>query len=225
MGQSLALGAPAPERTWYFPEGLVMNGLTERYQLFNPSDREVKAQLALALEQGAAEPLEITVPPQARVTVSANDEKRIPRQVPHAVTVTADGPGLIVERAIDAVAPGPRAGFSSVFGATRLANQWLLAAGEADDLFDEWVVVQNPGRNPVDVSITALVAGQRLPVEGLQDLQLTGGQRAGFRLGDHIKRPELPLTVQASGPVAVERDLYRAKGLGTAMSMGIPVVP
>src|SRR5205085_10361135 len=117
-----------PARTWWFPEGLVTGGLTERYQLFNPSDHEVMASLALALEQGAAEPIDVTVPPQARVTVNANEEKRIPRQVAHAVTVTADGDGLVAERVIDALPPAPRAGLSAVLGATTLADRWLLAA-------------------------------------------------------------------------------------------------
>ncbi|MBV8159293.1 MAG: hypothetical protein JO265_00055, partial [Acidimicrobiia bacterium] len=148
-GQSLALGAPAPSRTWYFPEGIVANGITERYQLYNPGDREVRAELNLALEQGAAEPIDVTVPAQARVTVTGNDEKRIPRQVAHAVTVTAEDPGLVVERAIDAVPPAPRAGFSSIVGAVRPYAHWLFAVGEADDAWDEWIVVQNPGTQTI----------------------------------------------------------------------------
>jgi hypothetical protein len=222
-GQSLAIGAPDRSRTWYFPEGIVTAGVTERYQLFNPSDREVRAELALSLEQGAAEPIDVTVPAQARVTVSANDEKRIPRQVAHAVKVTADSPGLVVERTIDAVSPAPRAGFSSIVGATALFNRWVFAIGQADDTWDEWVVVQNPGTRSVTFSVTALANGQRVGVEGLQDLELPAGQRRAVRLGEHIKRADLPLLVEVSGPVAVERDLYRAKGLATVMAIGIPL--
>jgi hypothetical protein len=222
-GQALTLGAPSPEHTWWFPEGLVTNGLTERYQLFNPTNQEVRASLGFSLEQGAAEPIDVTVPAQSRVTVSANDEKRIPRQVAHAVTVTADGRGLVVERVIDAVPPAPRAGFSAVMGATTLADRWLLAAGQADDAVDEWVVLDNPTRRSVTVNVIALAAGQRLPIEGLQELTLAPGQRSGLRLGDHIKRPDLPVLVQSTGPIAVERDLYKVKGLGTAMAIGIPL--
>jgi hypothetical protein len=222
-GQSIALGAAGPSRTWYFPEGLVASGVNERYQLFNPSDREVRAELALALEQGAAEPIDVTVPAQARVTVTAADEKRIPRQVAHAVKITSDGPGLVAERSIDAAAPASRAGFSSIVGATGLFRHWVFALGAADDQWDEWIVVQNPGTAAVDVSITALASGQRLAIEGLQDVRVEPGQRRALRLGDHIKRSDLPVTVDASGPVAVERDLYRAKGLATMMVIGTPL--
>ena len=58
----------------------------------------------------------------------------------------------------------------------------------------------------------------------MQDLDLAPGQRTGLRLGDHIKRPDLSVYVQASAPVAVERDLYRVKGLGTSMVIGIPLL-
>ena len=222
-GQALTLGAPSPERSWWFPEGLVTTGINERYQLFNPSDHEVRATLGLSLEQGAAEPIDVTVPAQSTVTESANDEKRIPRQVAHAVTVTADDGGLVVERVIDALPPAPRSGFSAVMGATVKADRWLLAAGQADDAIDEWIIVDNPGPTSVTVSVVALAAGQRIPIEGLQELTLAPGQRRGFRLGDHIKRPDLPAVVQSSAPIVVERDLYKVKGLGTSMAMGIPL--
>ena len=222
-GQSLALGAPARARSWYFPEGLVTSGLTERYQLFNPSDREVRAELNLALEQGAAEPIDVTVPAQARVTVSANDEKRIPRQVAHAVTVTAEDPGLVVERAIDAASPAPRAGFSSIVGATKTYDHWLFAVGEADEAWDEWIVVQNPGQRSITFSVTALANGQRVGIDGVQDVAVGAGQRKAVRLGDHIKRQDLPVAVDATGPVVVERDMYAAKGLSLMMAIGTPL--
>lgn len=221
-GQSLALGAPAPTRRSYFPEGLVAPGITLRYQLFNPSDKELSAQLNLALEQGAAEPIEVTVPAQTRVTVSANDEKRIPRNVPFAVSVTSDDPGLVVERAIDATSPAPRQGFSSIVGATEQAHRWLFAGGAADDFWDEWIVVYNAGTRAVDFSVTALASGQQLAVEGLQDVHVEAGQRRAVRLGEHIKRGDLPTEVDATGPVVVERDIYKARGLALMMVMGTP---
>jgi hypothetical protein len=222
-GQSLALGAPSPARTWYFPEGIVTNGINERYQLYNPADREVRAELTLSLEQGAAEPIDVTVPAQARVTVSANDERRIPRQVAHAVTLTAEDPGLVVERVIDAVPPAPRAGYSSIVGATALFDRWVFALGEADEAWDEWIVVQNAGSRTVTFSVTALANGQRVGVEGLQDLEVPAGQRRAVRLGEHISRADLPVVVEASGPVAIERDMYRAKGLALMMTLGTPL--
>ena len=102
-------------------------------------------------------------------------------------------------------------------------DRWLFPLGEADDVWDEWIVVQNAGSRTVTFSVTALANGQRVGVEGLQDLEVPAGQRRAVRLGEHIKRADLPLVVEATGPVAVERDMYRAKGLATVMVIGTPL--
>ena len=108
-------------------------------------------------------------------------------------------------------------------GATALFDHWLFAVGEADDVWDEWIVVQNPGTRSITFSATALAGGQRVGIDGVQELEVPPGQRRAVRLGEHIKRADLPVVVDATGPVAVERDLYRAKGLALMMAIGTPL--
>jgi len=153
------------------------------------------------------------------------DELRKPGGIDSVQPGHVDDLDPVAERAIDAAPPAGRAGFAATMGSTRAAKRWAFASGEADSIWDEWVVVQNPGLRPVRVSFTALAGGQRLAVEGLQDLLLAPGQRGAFRLGDHLKRFDLPLVVTASQPVVVERDLYLVKGLGTQLSMGLLLGP
>src|SRR5207253_1815967 len=43
-GMTLDLGAPSPASSWYFPDGATGAGIVERFQLYNPSDRESEAQ-------------------------------------------------------------------------------------------------------------------------------------------------------------------------------------
>jgi len=95
--------------------------------------------------------------------------------------------------------------------------------GEADEAWDEWVVVQNPGQRSVTFSVTALAGGQRVGIDGVQDVEVPAGQRKAVRLGEHIKRQDLAIAVDATGPVAVERDMYAAKGLSLIMSIGTPL--
>ena len=102
-------------------------------------------ELAIALDDGEAEPLRITVPRESRVSVVANDESRIPKGVGHAVTV----------RSTDGVDAGGRAepglggrrgsvgrGWSS--GARAPARGWVFAAGQADAYVDEFLAVVTP---------------------------------------------------------------------------------
>ena len=223
-GISLALAAPSPGTRWYFPEGLVAEGVSERFHLYNPGTTEAQVSLELTLEEGAAEPFDLTVPPRERVTVVASEEERVPRNVAHAATVISmnDVP-VVAERSLLAAAPASRTGVSDALGARRTARTWVLAAGAATETLDEWVVLLNPGDEDVTVSLQGLAGGQLLDIATLQDLPLPAGRRQAIRLTDHIKRPDLSLLVRSSGSIVVERGIYVVGGPGIALSSGIPL--
>lgn len=223
-GLSLALAAPSPGRTWYFPEGLVADGVAERYHLFNPTDTEALVSIELSLEEGAAEPFDLTIAPRDRLTVVVSEEERVPRGVGHAATVRSlNRVPVVAERSVAAGTPAGRTGTSDTIGARRTSRAWILAAGGATDTLDEWVIVLNPGTTAATVSIQGLAAGQLLAVEGLQDVAVPGGRRVAVRLTDHVKRENLPLLVRSTAPVVVERGLYRIGAPGLSLSAGVPL--
>jgi hypothetical protein len=224
-GMSVALGAAAPGPVWYFPEGLVADGQAERLHVYNPSHEEAQVEVSLALDAGQAEPLRLTVPRESRLTVVAADEGRIPKGVAHSVTVrTVDGsPDVVVERAVDATAPSARTGLALTVGSRLPAVRWATAAGSADDTVDQWVVVQNPGSRPALVTVNLLADGAPVPVGNLSSVQVAAGQRAELHVNPQLKRAATPLLVTSTEPVVVERDLYRLKAPGLAMSPAIPL--
>ncbi|HEX4979164.1 MAG TPA: DUF5719 family protein [Acidimicrobiales bacterium] len=224
-GISLVLAAPSTQPTWWMPDGLVSDGITERYSIYNPSGREAVVSLELVLAEGAAEPFDLTIPARDRVDVDAGDAERVPRDVAHAAVVRSqNGVGVVVERSVAATAPSPRLGVSEVLGAPRTARRWLFGAGSATDAVDEWITVVNPNPSPIRLSVTALAAGQPLPVERLQDVEIGAGRRVAYRLTDHIKRDDLPLLVEAvGGEVVVERAVYMVGTAGISFSPGVPL--
>ncbi len=231
-GVTIAMGAAAAGSVWYFPEGLVAEGLAERFQLFNPTADEAEVELSLTLETGSAEPLNLRIPARSRLTVSANDETRIPRGVAHAVTVTSsNGVGVVAERTVEAAAPSPRRGVASTFGARPLARSWATAAGGTAPGLETIIVVQNPSNQLRRVDVVALVDGSELRPDGLRALEVPARSRRAIPVGAHLQRPDTALIVRADGPVVVERDLHRAapppNGRGpvasSAMSMAIPM--
>ena len=225
-GMSSALGAASPGDVWYFPEGRVGEGIGERYHVFNPSPEEARVGIDLTLEQGVAEPILVTVPPETRVTVVANDEARIPKNVFHAATLrTTNEVDVVVERSFDLGPPSPLLGLAITSGARLSARQWVLAAGAANAQTDEYIVLFNPAAGTAHVSVTLLGDGARLPVATLGDVQVGPGQRARIRLVDHLQRDRAPLVVESSEPIVVERDLYRAGAIGASMVIGIPLRP
>ena len=217
----MALGAPGTGQRWYFPEGLAVDAHTERFQIFNPARREVAIEMAFALEKSDAEPLILRIPPESRLTVTANSEARIPKGVPHATTIRGlNGEGVVAERTVDAAVPG-RTGVAWTLGAQTASRRWAFAAGAADETMDEWVTVQNPGTRPAVVSLGVVSDGQAVALEGLQGVTIPGRSRMAWRIGDRLKRSAMPLVVAATQPVVAERGLYSVRAPGTAMTAGI----
>jgi hypothetical protein len=160
------------------------------------------------------------------VTVEAVELGRLQPGSPHSSTVRAtnDVP-VVVERSLEASPPAPVTGWTSALGAPADAARWLVPHGGSDGELDEWLMVLNTGDEPVELSIVALV-GEALPV-GLDEVEVAPGQRRVVRLSSVVARTPLPLLVEASGPVVVERVLYRtAPGAQDLSSvMAVPMAP
>jgi hypothetical protein len=224
-GVALALGAPRLAELWTFPEGFWTDGLIEEWHVFNPGAVDALVSLELVPTQGdAPEPVDVTVPAHGQVTLLASELERIPAGVGHTSSIRSlDGVPVVAERLLDARPPVERRGWTSAIGAPLDAARWLLPLGETSDNVDEWVVVHNPSPGEVEVSVTALAGGQVIGIDGLQDLPIAPGGRIAVRVGDHIERSPLPLLVEATGRVVVERDLYGVKAPGISSVMGIPL--
>ncbi len=223
-GISVALGSAALGPIWYFPEGLVADGQSERFHIYNPSRTEAQVELALALDSGEAEPLRLTVPRESRLTVVAAEESRIPKGVPHAVTVRSlEGPDVVVERTIDGAAPSARTGVSITLGSRLPALRWATAAGAADENTEQWVVVQNPGEKSAYVTLNLLADGSTVLVGNFSEVEVPAGQRRAFNVSGSLRRATTPLLLTSTQAVVVERDLYRLKSPGLGMSAAIPL--
>jgi len=225
-GLTLVLGTLSPGTTWWWPDGVAADAVTERYQIYNPGQKEADVSLGLSLDQGSVDPFTIKVLPRGTATIVSNNEPRVPKGVGHAATlVSTNGVGVVAERTIDAVAPSPRDGLAELLGSRLTSPRWLLPAGSATPALDEWVVFSNPGKNAVTVSIVGLSVGNEVPLGGLSNLTLPPGRRVAVRINESQPNADLPLLVKASGDIAVERDLYRVKGIGLSATIGVPLSP
>lgn len=224
-GVSLALGAPSPGLSWYFPDGIAGDGVTERFQLFNPSSSEASVEITLGLQEGTAEPILLVVPPQSRLSVVANDEARIPKDQPHtAIVEEVSGVGIVAERSIDAAAPSSRQGSAYVLGARIAARQWVAAAGQVSDTVQEELVVLNPTAAPARVSVALLDGGSPAPVATLQDVEVAAGGRWAVVVNEAVRRAgPVPLLVTADRDIVVEYGVHRTGALGTARTMAVPL--
>jgi hypothetical protein len=156
--------------------------------------------------------------------VNAGDESRIPKNVPHAVTVrSVEGPEVVVERAVDGATPSARTGLSITLGARLPALRWATAAGAADDTSDHWVIVQNPGDRTARVTLNLLADGSLVPVGNFSAVEVPPGQRRALHVNDALKRPAVPMLLTSTSEVVVEQDVYKVKTPGLGMSAAIPL--
>lgn len=223
-GIALSLGAPAPQTFWDFPDGIVSDVIAERFHLYNPGRDDATVELALTLDQGAAEPFELKVPAGERLTLDPATESRVPKGVGHAATVRSDVP-IVAERTLDYVAPAPRIGLSIMLGAPAPAERWMLPQGGTGETIDEWIVVHNTGRSAARVTMVSPTGGRLEAIDGLTNVRIAGGERRAFRIADSIVRPDLPLVIEATRPVVIERVLARVGRPGVSQTIGVPVAP
>ena len=230
-GVALTPAMPQPANLWYFPEGLVGDGIIETVSVYNPGDRQAEVDVELTLADpgvnGAVEPFGLSIPPRSFAQVNLSAESRIPPGVGHSIAVRsvsdANAP-VVAERWIRAGAPAGRTGFSATIGSPVVASAWLLPVGSTRTGIAESIVVLNPSTDSIArISVAALTGGQVLDIDGLQDLEIPAAGRVAVDLGSHVNRDTLPLVVNATIPVVVERGFYRGDGFGLSQSIAIPV--
>lgn len=219
-GLGVFLGVNETAEAWTFPEGLVQERVFEDVWVFNPGPADTEVEIQPELDgEAVQEPRNVLVAGRSAVSVRMNDV--IAAGTGHSLRVTAIGEeDVVVAQAILSTTGATRQGFAVVPGTTLSARRWMLPAGSATDTVDEWIVVANSGRSTARVTISVLAGGVLLVPEGLGDLEVAPLDRRAFRLGDALRRPDLPVVLEADRPVQVERGLF--EGAGVSYSPAIP---
>ncbi|HVT76017.1 MAG TPA: DUF5719 family protein [Acidimicrobiales bacterium] len=220
-GVGLMLGLPRTATSFVFPDGIASPERFEQLHLFNPNRGEASVQLDLVLDAGKAQPFQLRVPAQGRITVDLTSESRVPKNVGHALLLrVSNGVPIAVSRTTDVGPPAARRGYLTDEGATAAALHWGFAAGGVTPGLDEWIAVINEAPTAVTVDLTTLTDGRLTALAGLNGVRIPRGGRRVFRLADHGATPDTPIIVNATGPVVAERTLYSVGGTGTSAVMG-----
>lgn len=222
-GVTLTLGAPAGATQWVWADGQTGPGVDEQYVVYNPGTATADLRLQVDLDEGVAEPFDLTVPAGQVVQVVSSQEVRIPPGVGHsAILSSVNGVPVVAERTLSATSPSPWSGLAELMGARLAAPDWLMPAGRADANHAGRVVVYNPGR-PVRLILAGLDGRSRVV---LKTLAIDTGRRATVPLNSFGAFVRDALLVHASGPVYVESDFYGAGGApGIELSFGVPLSP
>ncbi|HEX3541347.1 MAG TPA: DUF5719 family protein, partial [Acidimicrobiales bacterium] len=221
-GVTLVRGASAPGAAWWWPSGAAGDGANEQYVIYNPGTAEAQVSLQPDLDQGGADPIQLSVDPHGVAVVTTNAESRIPKGVGHAAALrVTSGAPVVAARLALSTSPASPTGVTAVLGSRMAAGRWLLPGDSSTDSVSAALVVYNPASAPVTVSISSL----RGPLPGQGAVVIPGRHRYLLTTPTPTANPALagPLVVAAPAPVVVERDVAPAKATGMDESIAVPL--
>jgi hypothetical protein len=227
-GVTVTLGAPSAGTTWIWPDGLAGNGIDEQYVIYNPSSQAADVRLSLGLDQGQAEPFDLSVGPGQVLPVVSGQQARIPSGIGHsAVLQSVNGVGVVAARTVAAQPSGPssRSGLGELLGGRLAAPRWLVPAVLADSQHIAQVVLYNPGSSTITVSLSTFASGQESPLGAVGPITVRPGEKVAVGVAAPAKGSfDGPILATATGPVYVESDFYSTvEGGGISLSFGVPL--
>jgi Family of unknown function (DUF5719) len=218
-GSTIVSASPSRGSAWYFPSGKASSVLRERYFLTNPGDTDLTVELAF-LAADREEPFELDIPARSILEFDTANEERVPKGVDYSVVVSStSNRTFLASRRLQAKSKF-RSGLSSTLGARVQSNRWTIADASADAQIDDRIAIVNPTEDPTLISVFQIgapnsSAGDWTPVEGAQDIAMTGGSRLDVRIGDFVAVSGGSFAVLSDGaPVIVDRTrvLVRERG-------------
>lgn len=211
-GGHLSGAVNGPSKTWYLPEGSTTWGFETYLLVQNPNEKSANVNITYMTTAGPVARAPLPVAANSRTTVNVTGE--FPGH-DFSTAVSSDLP-VIAERAM--YWDGRREGSDST-GAPAAAQDFFLAEGSTTHGFDEWVLVQNPNNEPVDLDVTWLTYNG--PVSRPR---VTVGANSRYTIHANAEiQGDISVAVHGSKPIVAERAMYWNNGTGKAGHTSIGV--
>jgi hypothetical protein len=223
-GVAVTLGSPSAGTEWVWPEGDSGNGFDEQYTVYNPGTATAQVSLSLGLDAGSAQPFDLTVAPDTTSTVVSSSEGRVPAGVGHFAAVRSlNGVPVVAERTLAVGKPSAISGLGEIPGIRTTSTAWLVGQAATAPKTSGYLVIDNPGTQPVTINVDAVSGGHSGPLPTLAPFTIPVGHRASILINKDAPAGQA-LVVRGSGPIVVERDLYGlAKDPGVSLSPAVPL--
>jgi hypothetical protein len=201
-----SIGVNAPRDTWYLAEGSTYGGMETWVLVQNPNEDEVLVDFTLMTGGGEMKPQELQAQPVAGGSRRSFLLNTYVSTYDVSTKVTSEGGNVICERAM--YGPGKMWAHDSV-GVFAPASTWYLAEGSTAGGMETWILVQNPGEDPVTVDLTLMTdSGVQNPA-ALQDQEIAGNSRRSFPLHAYVTTYDVSTMVTSEGGnVICERAMY-----------------
>jgi len=208
-----SVGVSQAAKQWYLAEGCTAPGYSARIAVMNPSDTDANISLTYMTptgpKTGPSEVLRANSRTSYDVAATVPDEWSVSTEVKSNVPVAA-------ERAMFG---NNSAWAHDSVGVTSASTVWYLAEGCTASNFETWVLVQNPGDQTANVSLTYMTSSGA--VAGPTDA-VAPKSRKTFEVAKNVPGAwEVSTKVTSDQPVVVERALYGNNRSWATDSVGV----
>ena len=211
-----SVGVTRTSDAWYLAEGCTGTGFETWLLVQNPNDSAVRVNIAMDTESGRVQKPELQDLIMPAHTRASWDLARYYVSWDVAIEVTSEEGGVVAERSM--YAPDHAWATSSV-GAPVTSDAWYLAEGCTLGM-ETWVLVQNPGANPVKVDVKYLTESG--VVQGPREV-IPAYTRRSYNAGDTVLSNDVASLVTSQyGEVVVERAMYGPGRSWGTCSVGSP---
>ena len=152
-------GVASAQPNWYFAEGATGGPFDLFYLLQNPADSPVTVDVTYLQPPGAAPIVRsYTLPPRSRTTIHVDDVDPALASADVSASIAASQP-IIAERAMYVSDATLFRGGHASAGIAALSPSWFFAEGATGGFFDLFLLLANPGTDPVSVTVDYLTDG------------------------------------------------------------------
>ena len=207
-----SIAASQLAKNWYLAEGQTGDGYDTWLLVLNPNQAAANLKVTLFREDGTTSEGHYAALPGSRLSIYANNVVPSGR---FGIQVESDQP-IAVERSL--YFAGGKGGHN-VVAAPLLSQEWYLPEGSTRPPFTEKIAVLNPNAQVANLAVVFMKEGG-----GSESRQFVLGptSRTTLNVNELMPDAEISTKVTSDVPIAVERSMYFANGLGGTGSFGIP---
>jgi hypothetical protein len=229
-GFSLTLAAPAASPEWWFADGEKSDAVAfERYSIYNPGDRDVTVDVAVLGITDAPNdfvPIRSDVVPAGQVVSFTTKEfENMPEGRHYLTFSTQSEAGIVVERGITRTVGDTGVVTAVSLGAPQVFlgyMRWSMAIGTSEPV-TQMLIVANLDFVDGTVTVKSIGPGGEQPIPGLEGIELPASGVIAIDIPDDVAALGLPLIVESTNRIIVERSLPRASDrLGRSGSLALP---
>lgn len=199
-------------RSWYLAEGRVGQGLDSWLLAMNPNSTAANLKVAFMGEKDTPRVGYYAMRPGSRLSIYMNGALPPGKW---GARVESDRP-IVVERST--YFAGGRGGHN-VVGSATLSREWYLPEGSTQQPFTEEIAILNPDDRGARLAVTFMT---RDGGSTTREFAVNPTSRLTLRVNDLVPDTEVSSRVVSDVPIAVERSMYFANGLGGTSAFGIP---